>query len=497
MDNQVILTATYGEFRDTLKDELQKSAEGFVRIGYLLKVARDSDILKDSAYDSVNDFAKEEFGLTKDQVSRFIAINERFSEGGNSERLEAKYAAFGYAKLTEILTLPDEVIEVLSPEMTRREIQDVKKEIKEEEKISDMEVLLEGQKVEQKALDNLQRVLHQYFYEQREQFLKMAAVITSTFTGGAEIEEVLNTMAPSGIAVKTVRIQGIGRMMLSFKGRENNIELLNTRSNEKEEYSWSVFITQLQELYDHKAGKKEWTEMYGEPFDIPKEIPKVAPVQQIEEEKEPEEEKSEKMGQPEETETSHEESEMSQEEENEENGTQKSLHDIDPEIPAPEPLEPETEESDSKDEETEESEEDGTMNEQIPGQDTVENNKEWMPENNPDIIDADFREVGTKSEENETQIDENEHFESENGTISANSDNNSAETDTKLIFEEETQTDEERPQMMAMIELIQQEIDKLRDNVDAERWEQALMDLENIQFKINKAKDMEEMEEDE
>ena len=51
--------------------------------------------------------------------------------------------------------------------------------------------------------------------------------------------------------------------------------------------------------------------------------------------------------------------------------------------------------------------------------------------------------------------------------------------------------------MMAMIELIQQEIDKLRDNVDAERWEQALMDLENIQFKINKAKDMEEMEEDE
>ena len=41
---------TYGEFKEALGTELKNQAEGFVRTGYLLKVARDTDILRESEF---------------------------------------------------------------------------------------------------------------------------------------------------------------------------------------------------------------------------------------------------------------------------------------------------------------------------------------------------------------------------------------------------------------------------------------------------------------
>ncbi|MDO5575323.1 MAG: hypothetical protein Q4G60_15240, partial [bacterium] len=95
----------YSQFKEAVDTELQKSAESFVRIGYLLKVARDTDILKESGYETVNDFAKAEYGIERTQVSRFININDRFSENGFSDRLLPEYQGMGYAKLALMLTL--------------------------------------------------------------------------------------------------------------------------------------------------------------------------------------------------------------------------------------------------------------------------------------------------------------------------------------------------------------------------------------------------------
>ena len=38
---------SYREYKAELDSELQKTAEGFVRIGYLLKVARATDVLEE------------------------------------------------------------------------------------------------------------------------------------------------------------------------------------------------------------------------------------------------------------------------------------------------------------------------------------------------------------------------------------------------------------------------------------------------------------------
>ena len=100
-------TKTYQEYKKELDAVLTRTAEDFVQIGYLLKVARDTNVLAESGYATVTDFARAEYGIDKTQVSRFISINDRFSEDGYSDHLLPSYKGFGYAKLTLMLQIPD------------------------------------------------------------------------------------------------------------------------------------------------------------------------------------------------------------------------------------------------------------------------------------------------------------------------------------------------------------------------------------------------------
>lgn len=81
----------YEEYKKVMNTVLNRTVEDFVMTGYLLKQGRDSDILKDSGYSNVNEFAWAEYKLEATQVSRYIRINDRFSEGGYSPRLQEHY----------------------------------------------------------------------------------------------------------------------------------------------------------------------------------------------------------------------------------------------------------------------------------------------------------------------------------------------------------------------------------------------------------------------
>ena len=131
--NELVTYETYEQFKVALDTEILSAAESFVKIGYLLKQARDTTILHDSGYANLYEFAKAEYGIDKGTVSRYIAINDRFSIGGNAPALEDKYSGRGVAKLQEMLTMSDEVIDVIPEQTTKAEIQDIKRDIKAEE----------------------------------------------------------------------------------------------------------------------------------------------------------------------------------------------------------------------------------------------------------------------------------------------------------------------------------------------------------------------------
>ena len=356
--NEIVYSKTYTEYKRELDAELSKSAESFVRIGYLLKVARDTDILAESGYKNMAEFANAEYGLSSTYVSRFIRINDKFSEGGYSDHLLPEYQGFGYAKLTLMLQLPEAINEALTPKYSKSDIQAIKDEVDQEKKVTDIERALEG--TEEKPL--IEQIIFNIGKEHPELYLKISQRLID---GICTQEDIAECMAPQGVATYTTRIRGIGSVMLMLDEEECHIVV--TRTGEKEDTTWGDIGYQWKKIY---GSKENWEELYGEKFPekeeiapVQQETPKVVkPVQQSTEI--PKDEPQEKVGQKPEEVPENKESERIQNEE-------QTLHDVEPSIPEPDPI-PEPEHV---------SEEDAEVFEpQIPGQDTVENHSEWMPD---------------------------------------------------------------------------------------------------------------------
>lgn len=234
----------YEQFKQALDTELANQAAGFVRTGYLLKKARDTDILAASGYNTVAEFAKAEYGLSKDIVSRYIAINDRYSEGGYSDRLQDKYEGYGVAKLQDMLTLPIEVVDLISPEMTRKEIAEVKAEVKAEEAISPLEIAIEGTDEQQADMELCQKAIYKYAKDNPEKFKELVK-----WTKDGDSEELESILAPSGIAVLASRPQGIGKVFTSFKGEGQPVDILAVKNNEKHTLSMDDYAAKVREVF--------------------------------------------------------------------------------------------------------------------------------------------------------------------------------------------------------------------------------------------------------
>lgn len=254
---------TYQEYKRELDTVLQQTAEGFVRIGYLLKVARDTNVLAESGYKTMAEFAQAEYNLDKTQVSRFISINDRFSVNGYSDKLMDNYQGFGYAKLTIMLQIPEEVAEELPNNLTKAEVQAVKEEIEAEKKITDIEVMLEEKPEEQEESHD-------------ERWIALHAVIRQLGEDNPELYEAIAhstkeqlklTLAPDGDKIYSVRVQGTGRLMIYIKEDSNMIKIGNIRTGEKQEYS----LDEIADMWKYIGAtptdtQKAWEKQYQKPF---------------------------------------------------------------------------------------------------------------------------------------------------------------------------------------------------------------------------------------
>lgn len=269
---------SYKDFKAELDHEMHRAAQGFVRIGYLLRKARDTDILIDSPYKNVLEFAEKEYGLDKSQTSRFIAINERFGDPEDPEQLAEQYRPFGVKKLNMMLMLPDSLNEELTDDYTAAEIAEIKAEVTEEQKITPLEVMAEEQ--DHTDLSMLARVLYKIGEDDPEMMMElMDADYLSTLTDEMRQERLLEILAPAGQKMYMARVQGVGKMALVINGRR--ITLTNVREDSKEEYTPEDIEESLGELYRRswtseavpETAKQMWERIYQ------REVPEVAPVQ--------------------------------------------------------------------------------------------------------------------------------------------------------------------------------------------------------------------------
>lgn len=293
-------TKTYQEYKKELDAVLTRTAEDFVQIGYLLKVARDTNILAESGYATVTDFAKAEYGIDKTQVSRFISINDRFSEGGYSDHLLPNYKGFGYAKLTLMLQIPDEINEALPPTLSKAEIQDIKDEVDAESKVTDIEVEIE--RAEAAAVTDkpmlppegspLKRNLWQLGKEQEDLFRKLWEICNKgQYPHSASI---MDALIPQGDAVYTVRIPGERRTQIIINS--DGATVINLKTLERSKYIPEDICHEVEELLNGGSSPEEQYKMlYCE--NMTQEKPEVAPVQPDEtpKEKKPEKRKESRV----------------------------------------------------------------------------------------------------------------------------------------------------------------------------------------------------------
>ena len=220
------------EMKQSLERELSNLKTGFIRVGYCLRRIEETRGYEQDGYKSVAEFAKKEYGLSASTVSRFMAINERFSLNGYSERLDPKYMGFHQSIMGEMLGLPDQDLELVTPETSRQDVRELKQ--------------FNRQEPERGIADDLKGLIESYFQENRQE-------LNEIYDGrGTPAQEILN---PSGN-----KVYRKGMFMMFFY--TDNVKVKKF-GGETSSYSWEEFRELIDSIFAASAGPETYENYFG------------------------------------------------------------------------------------------------------------------------------------------------------------------------------------------------------------------------------------------
>lgn len=240
------------QWKEDIRRKLAETANNFVYIGYRLKQIRDSGMFGGAA--DVFEFAQNEYGLGMSTVSRFIAINEKYSEGGNSLELKEEFRNFSSSKLSEMLTLPDNEIQMITERTTIKAIRELKKfnaenpeAVQAEEKTAVAEEGPERTPLEKCLID---------FFELRKEMLNN--VMKCLETDPPEYKQAAELMASSG---HSFHKKGIVFLFL-YEWSEGVKYKLMTEA-EPGYMNWPSFLNIIYGIYGTCNMANVWEDFYG------------------------------------------------------------------------------------------------------------------------------------------------------------------------------------------------------------------------------------------
>ena len=126
------------------------AVEAAIEIGYYLKQIRDRKLYEQAGCSDVYEYAQKQYGYDRSTTWRNMSRNDRFSVGGNSPELAERYLGYGKSQLQEMISMTDEQLGQVKPDMTVREMKDLKKKpekAQKESEIPDQKLKIPDQKV--------------------------------------------------------------------------------------------------------------------------------------------------------------------------------------------------------------------------------------------------------------------------------------------------------------------------------------------------------------
>lgn len=126
-----------------IKSDMTNVARSCVSVGFHLKAIRDRELFRDAGYDTLWDYAADQFGISKSSASRYMEINDRFSIGGNTPMLQKEYKDFSKSQLQEMISLSPEQARKVTSKTTVKQIREMKtpkKKVEEPEVVEQKDI---------------------------------------------------------------------------------------------------------------------------------------------------------------------------------------------------------------------------------------------------------------------------------------------------------------------------------------------------------------------
>ena len=226
----------YISIKEDIKRRLNHLAESFVAIGYRLKQIRDTEAYRQDGYNTIFEFAEKELGLTKSPTSRFMAINDKYSVGGNSLELREEFIGLGKSRLSEMLTMDPEDYVLITDQTSIKDIREIKRMEKAAE---DNEVLTKFQEVLRKEYASPDR---------RKELIEIA--------NAKCIDDIKAAVIPEGY-----RLMKKGVLVIKFEDEKITVRTMGVSG--VQELTWSEILNEYDQAFDLGAADP-WKATYGE-----------------------------------------------------------------------------------------------------------------------------------------------------------------------------------------------------------------------------------------
>lgn len=130
-DNSNVLINSYTSYLNLIKEKVDGVLTNYVLIGHYLNQLNKDHLYKEGNYSSIYELAKHEFNLSDTTIKNSMGVASKYCDDDGS--IKQEFMNYNFSALVELLPIEnDKVITDFKPEMTVKEIREVKKSTKEE-----------------------------------------------------------------------------------------------------------------------------------------------------------------------------------------------------------------------------------------------------------------------------------------------------------------------------------------------------------------------------
>lgn len=151
-----IKNLAYEDLNGEIKRTMRRSARDAVQLGFMLRRMVDEK-LWESAYSCFDEYLDNELHMDYSMANRFININKKYSLWGSSMEISENYESYSQGLLMEMLSMPPELEEKVTPDMTVKQAREIKKQAKKEKEPEPVkeDVVIDGEYREVREPENI------------------------------------------------------------------------------------------------------------------------------------------------------------------------------------------------------------------------------------------------------------------------------------------------------------------------------------------------------